>query len=146
MGAEFNNQIQIELHVPNFDVVKDFYSKLGFNIVWEQSSHGNENDYLVMQRDGVILNFWPGNDAVYDQPYFKNFAPDTKRGYGVEIVYMVDDIHSYYEDVSKFANVVEELKKQPWGLFDFRIEDPFGFYLRITEPHDIRDSSNAVES
>lgn len=27
---------------------------------------------------------------------------------------------------------------------DFRIEDPFGFYLRISEPHNILDNNNVV--
>jgi hypothetical protein len=33
---------------------------------------------------------------------------------------------------------------QPWGVKDFRIEDPFGFYLRITERHNILDPKYAV--
>ena len=31
---------------------------------------------------------------------------------------------------------MEELKYKRWDKWDFRIEDPFGFYLRITEPDD----------
>jgi uncharacterized glyoxalase superfamily protein PhnB len=98
-----------------------------------------------MEKDGTILNFWPGNETVFEQPYFKNFSNDTKRGYGVEIVYNVDNIDEYYKQVGEFANIVEELHLQPWGLKDFRFEDPFGFYFRITEPHDIRNSDNAVD-
>lgn len=143
MATDTTNHIQLELHVPDFAVTKDFYTKLGFQIIWIREK-GDGDDYLVMERNGTILNFWPGNDAVYGQPYFKSFPRDTKRGYGVEIVYAVEDIKSYYERVKDFANIVEELKPQPWGLTDFRFEDPFGYYFRVTEPHDIRKSDNAV--
>jgi catechol 2,3-dioxygenase-like lactoylglutathione lyase family enzyme len=144
MKADTNNHIQLELHVPDFAITKDFYTKLGFRIIWIREK-GDADDYLVMGKDGTILNFWPGNEAVFEQPYFKNFSNDTKRGYGVEIVYNVENIDEYYNQVSDFANIVEELHLQPWGLKDFRFEDPFGFYFRITEPHDIRNSDNAVD-
>lgn len=137
------NLIQLELHVPNQDMAREFYEKLGFKVIWKRQK-GDAGDYMVMERDGTILNFWPGNDHVWDQSYFKNFPQDTKRGYGVEIVYTVDDVESYYNNVKQFAYIVEELKLQPWGRYDFRMEDPFGFYLRVTEHHDIRESSEAV--
>lgn len=138
------NRIQLELHVPNQRVAKDFYEKLGFNVVWRRSK-GDAGDYMVMERDGAILNFWPGNEHVLEQEYFKRFASDTKRGYGVEIVYTVDDVKGYFDEVRDFANIVEPLKLQPWGRYDFRFEDPFGFYLRVTEHHDIRDDNEAVD-
>ena len=52
---------------------------------------------------------------------------------------------NYYNEVKKFTKVVEELEVKPWGLKDFRIEDPFGYYLRITEFHNILDNRNAVK-
>ncbi len=143
MAQDTNNHIQLELHVPDFAIALEFYGKLGFKKVWHRSEENNA-DYLVMEKDGTILNFWPGNDAVWEQSYFKNFPKDTKRGYGVEIVIPVGDIVTYYEQVKKFANVVDELRLRPWGLNDFRVEDPFGFYLRITERHDILDPNYAV--
>lgn len=143
MSKDTNNKLQVELHVPDFEIVLDFYGKLGFKKVWHRSENTNA-DYLVMNRDGVIINFWPGNDRVYEQSYFKRFPKDTKRGYGVELVITVDDIDAYYEQVKTFANVVDPFVTRPWGLKDFRIEDPFGYYLRITERHDITDSGYAV--
>ena len=90
--------------------------------------------------------FWPGNNHIYQQSYFRNFSEDTKSGYGVEIVIMFEkDIKGLFNKAKNFANIVDELKTQPWGLKDFRIEDPFGYYLRLTEPHDILHESNAVK-
>ena len=145
MPKDTNNRLQIELHVPDFDKVLEFYGKLGFKKVWHRSEHNNA-DYLVMERNNVILCFWPGNDKVYEQSYFKQFPKNSKRGYGVELVITVDDIDSYYEKVKKFAKITSPLVQRPWGLKDFRLEDPFGYYLRITERHDITDPEYAVPS
>lgn len=138
-----NNRLQLELHVPDFVSVKDYYGKLGFRIVWERPPEANRG-YLVMEMEGTIICFWPGTASVYDQPYFKQFPKDTPRGYGVELVIMVDDIDAYYEKVKGSANVVEPLKLQPWGSMDFRCTDPFDYYLRFTEPHNILDNSDAI--
>ena len=139
-----DNSIQIELHVPNFELVKDFYGKLGFVVIWERKPE-EKKGYLVIKRNNNILCFWPGNEHVTEQSYFKNFPSDTKRGYGVEIVIMTENIDELYEKAQAFCKIVDPLQKQPWGLKDFRIEDPFGFYLRFTEPHNILDDSNAVD-
>jgi uncharacterized glyoxalase superfamily protein PhnB len=144
MASDTSNNLQLELHVPDFEMAKDFYGKLGFEVVWKRQK-GDAGDYMVMNRKGTIINFWPGNKHVWEQPYFKDFPKDTKRGYGVEIVFNVENVTEYYEKVKQFAKIVEPLKKKPWGLYDFRLEDPFGFYLRIGEPHNILDPGNAVD-
>lgn len=138
------NNLQLELHVPDFEKVKSYYGALGFRVVWERAPE-DAKGYLVIQRDGTTLCFWGGNQAIFEQPYFKQFPKDTTRGYGVELVIMVDDIAKFYDEVKDNANVVEPLITQPWGLQDFRATDPFGYYLRFTSKHDILDESNAVE-
>ena len=138
------NNVLLELHVPDFEKVKKYYGKLGFEIVWERKPEGFKG-YLILKMGNNILCFWAGNEHVYEQPYFMRFSKNTKRGYGVEIVIMVEDVEVYYSKVKGFANVVEELTLQPWGLKDFRVEDPFGYYLRITSYHNILDNNNAVK-
>lgn len=138
------NNVLLELHVPDFEKVEDYYGKLGFDVIWERHPEGFKG-YLILKMGDNILCFWAGNEHVYEQPYFKRFPKDTKRGYGVEIVIMVDDIEAYYNRVKAFANVVEELVTQPWGLKDFRTEDPFGYYLRFTSIHNILDDTHAVK-
>jgi len=83
----------------------------------------------------------------YDQPYFKHFPKTTKRGYGVEIVIpTTTDLAELQNSlIADNCKVVEKLILQPWGLQDFRVEDPFGYYIRITTPHDILDSNNSVK-
>lgn len=124
----------IELHVPDFELAKKFYGKLGFEIVWEKPSKVREG-YLVMKMGDNVLCFSGGNEFVRKHSYFKRFLEDTKRGYGVEIVVFVGDVERYFEKISKFANVVKRLTEQPWEYKDFRIEDPFGFYIRFSAPY-----------
>jgi uncharacterized glyoxalase superfamily protein PhnB len=138
-----NNHLQLELHVPDFGLVKDYYGKLGFEVVWERHPEGSKG-YLVMEMGQTTICFWSGTDAIYDQTYFKRFPKDTPRGYGVELVIMVDDIETFYEELKEIANVVEPLVMRPWGSKDFRAADPFGYYLRLTEKHNILDNSNAI--
>ncbi len=138
------SDIILELHVPDFEKVKDFYGKLGFQVVWEREPEGFKG-YLVMKRGKSILCFWAGNEEVYNHPYFKEWSKDTKRGFEVEIVIFVEEIKKYYEEVKKFAKVVEELELKPWGDKDFRIEDPFGYYLRFSSPYNTLFAEKAVK-
>ncbi len=138
------SNVLLELHVPDFKKVKDYYGKLGFKAVWERPPEGFKG-YLVMKLGGNILCFWAGDGHVYEHEYFSKWGKGTKRGYGVEVVLMIDDIKEYYEQVKDKVDIFEELKDRPWGLKDFRLEDPFGYYLRFTSKHDILDSKYAVK-
>jgi lactoylglutathione lyase len=122
--------VYIELHVPDFKKAIEFYSRLGFKLVWRTE------DYLVMKRKRSVLNFYGGSRKVYSHSYFGRFKKTTKRGYGVEIIISVDRIERFYKNVRKFANIAQPLKLKKWGRRDFRIVDPFGFYLRITEKYE----------
>lgn len=137
------NNLLVELHVPNFGDVKKYYGRLGFNVVRENKPEGKKG-YLVLQMQDNILCFWAGNEHVYEQSYFQQFPKDTKRGYGVEIIIMVADIDAYYEKVKDGIHIVDELVLRPWGLKDFRIEDPFGYYLRVTSIHNVIDTPHDV--
>lgn len=137
------NNVLIELHVPDFEKVKEYYGGLGFEVVRETKPKGKEG-YLVLRMEDNILCFWSGNESVYEQSYFRRFPKNTKRGYGVEVVIMVMDVEAYYEKVRDTANIVAKLALRPWGLRDFRVEDPFGYYLRITSVHNVLDHPDAA--
>jgi lactoylglutathione lyase len=56
-----------------------------------------------------------------------------RPGRGVEIVLEVDDVESAYRHVvSQAWPRSAELRRQPWGLTDFRLLDPDGYYWRVT--------------
>ena len=103
MTSELNNDtkklvsdIMIELHVPDFELTKKFYGDLGFQVVWERKPN-EKKGYMVMRSGDSILNFFCGNEQVYEQFYFSQFPKDTKRGYAIEIVIPCDDIGSLYK-------------------------------------------------
>jgi len=53
---------------------------------------------------------------------------------GTEIVIEVDDIHAIRDHAMKAGiSLDEDLKQRPWGLTDFRVSDPDGYYLRFTD-------------
>lgn len=133
----------VELHVPDFAPVREFYGRLGFIAVRDEPDRG-AGGYLVMHRGRSVLRFWPGSDRLHEHPYFGGFPAGSRRGYGVEIVVVVDDLDALYERARAFAAVLEPLRQRPWGPRDFRLADPFGYYLRITEPHDVTRTTTEV--
>jgi len=133
----------VELHVPDFAPAREFYGRLGFIAVRDEPDRG-AGGYLVMRRGRSVLRFWPGSDRLQSHPYFGGFPPGSRRGYGVEIVVVVEDLDALYARARAFAAVLEPLRQRPWGLRDFRLADPFGYYLRITEPHDVTRTTTEV--
>jgi hypothetical protein len=130
----------IELHVPDFNLVKKFYRRLGF----DECKNSGDNDYLKMQLEKNVLCFWCGSEAVYQHTYFSRFPRNTTKGYGVEIVLQLADIERLYNKVlelnrqkSEVIEILSPLKARFWGAKDFRIVDPFGFYLRFTSYYQI---------
>jgi uncharacterized glyoxalase superfamily protein PhnB len=52
---------------------------------------------------------------------------------GVELVLEVDDLRAERARVAEAGwPVVEEITERPWGLADFRLLDPDGYYWRVT--------------
>lgn len=123
---------QVELHVPDFAPVKEFYGRLGFRVEREEPI-SEVGGYLVLARGESRLSFWPGTPRAEEHPYFRRFPSGSPRGCGVEIVLVVDDLDRLYAAAREMGAVVEELRERPWGTRDFRAADPFGFYLRFTE-------------
>ena len=58
------------------------------------------------------------------------------RGGGVEIVVEVDDVDAAFARAREAAVIhggqIEPLAARPWGLTDFRLIDPDGYYIRVT--------------
>src|SRR4051812_10687941 len=100
MNPTVKTSTLLELHVPNFKLARDFYTKLGFVIVRDETL---KDKYLVMKMKDNIICFWGGDQRIFQHGYFKDFDPNSKRGYGLEIVIMVDDLEKYYQKVKQFA-------------------------------------------
>ncbi len=142
MKNKITNNLIIELHVPDLEKVKEFYSKLGFTINIEDILNNTELGYLTMSRKdslgNTMLNFYGGDQRVYNQSYFKQFPSETKRGYAIEITIPTENIDFLYKEVLKnlkehIVRELKELKDHKHAWKDFRMVDPFGFYIRFTE-------------
>ena len=136
------NNLIIELHVPDLEIIKEFYSKIGFEISIDDEPNEKELGYLTMIRKdemgNTMLNIYGGDDRVFNQSFFKQFPKDTTRGYASEVTVVVKNIDKLYKEVKEKLkkNIVREIaeKKDHGHVWrDFRMVDPFGFYLRFTE-------------
>lgn len=126
----------VELHVPDLALAKRFYRRFGLRVARYEPARGGDG-YLVLRHGDAILCFWGGTEAVRRHEYFRRSARTAKRGYAVEIVLPVASVSRAYAVAKRARCIVGDLQLRPWGARDFRIEDPFGFYVRITEPHDV---------
>ncbi len=120
--------VRFELFVRDVDAAIAFYTGvLGFELVRE------EPGYSSLRRGGVILGLGPISKLPEEGGYFTRDIAELRRGLGVEIVLEVDDLDAYHARVLASGHPVSKpLRELPWGLRDFRIIDPDGYYLRIT--------------
>ncbi|PIR87273.1 MAG: hypothetical protein COU11_01235 [Candidatus Harrisonbacteria bacterium CG10_big_fil_rev_8_21_14_0_10_49_15] len=142
MTSPVRNNLVVELHVPDFAPIRGFYGKLGFEIISEKLKTVEHPGYLVMQLKGdignTIINFYGDDERVFNQSYFKQFPRDTIRGYAIEMTIPVADVDAIYklaiEKLTKHVvKPLQETKDEKWTWRDFRMADPYGYYIRITE-------------
>ena len=121
--------LRLELFTSNMNKSVEFYTEiLGFEMEGEQMN----NAYQPVKRGHVVLGIGP-LDKLSKDHHFIPGVPPVQNGYGVEIVLEVDNITEVYKKVRTSGYPIHDpLKIQPWGLTDFRLVDPDGYYLRIT--------------
>lgn len=120
--------LRMELFVEDMDRAIAFYRDvLGFTLL------RREEGYASIRRGDVTLGIGPIAKLPDVGGYFTRHKLRANRGMGVEIVLEVADVTAAYERVRAFGYpILEPLQDQPWGLVDFRLADPDGYYLRIT--------------
>lgn len=120
--------LRLELFVGDMDAAIAFYSEvLGFEL------DRRESGYASLRRGAVILGLGPVSKLPVEGGYFTRDVAGLRRGLGVEIVLEVDDLDAYHARVLASGHpIFEPLRERPWGLRDFRVVDPDGYYLRIT--------------
>lgn len=136
------NNLVLELHVPNFSKAREFYSLFGFSELSYDPTSGGGSDmgYLILEREDAFgkthINFYGDKEKVTQHAHFRDFPSTTPRGYGVEITIPVSDVDALWElvkDKLQPMQVAQPLELKRWGKKDFRVIDPFGFYVRFTE-------------
>jgi lactoylglutathione lyase len=98
------------------------------------------------------------DDRRADAPYLEMHRADIRLGaaarppiadaearrppVGVELTLEVDDLDAELARISATGwPMTEGLTRRPWGLRDFRLLDPDGYYWRITEPYPSQDQT-----
>lgn len=122
-----NMTLRLELFVDHVPTSADFYQRvLGFG-AGEQKSE----QYTPMTRGHVTLSLNRRAALPDDHPI--QAAAGERLGRGVEIVLEVDDVAALYVQVQAQGwPISAPMEQREWGLTDFRIVDPDGYYLRIT--------------
>jgi len=117
-------RLRCEIFPVDLDATADFYTRvLGFKIA-RDARHESE-PYLALQRDQVAVGALQ-RPVPSDQ---NARLPPT----GVELVLEVDDLQAERDHIASAGwRVADEITERPWGLRDFRLLDPDGYYWRIT--------------
>ncbi len=120
--------LRMELFVEDMDRAIVFYRDvLGFVLL------RRDEGYASIRRGDVTLGLGPIAKLPDVGGYFTRHKLRANRGMGVEIVLEVADIRAEHDRVRAAGwPLLEPLRERPWGLVDFRLADPDGYYLRIT--------------
>ncbi len=116
--------LRLEIFPADLNATVRFYvDLLGFTLVSDRRA--DEQPYLALERDAVRI----GAAARPGQGNPAQRRPPT----GVEIVLEVDYLHAERDRIRHAGWPIEEdIVRRPWGLQDFRVIDPDGYYLRFT--------------
>jgi catechol 2,3-dioxygenase-like lactoylglutathione lyase family enzyme len=123
-------RFRLELFVEDLDASVAFYERaLGFRVA------RREPEYASVRRGDAELGLAPISrlPARGAGPGFSQERLARDRGAGVEIVLEVEDLAAAEDAVQRagFA-LIEPPQERPWGLRDFRLADPDGYYVRVT--------------
>lgn len=121
--------LRIELFVRDPARSQQFYASL-FGLA-VRASGPSSRDYVAIECGGVRI----GLGAIGSLPPGHRFGSiaGAMRGAGVEIVLEVEDLEACERRARSLDATIEPLRHRPWGLRDFRVLDPDGYYLRVTE-------------
>ena len=109
--------LRLEIFPADLDATVDFYMHvLRFRLTADRRDQ--QDEYVSLQRCSVRVGA------------ARRVVPPA----GVELVLEVDDVVAERDRVTAAGwPLAEDLQDRPWGLKDFRILDPAGYYLRITD-------------
>lgn len=127
---EFNSLIP-ELSVSNIDNSIEFYTKIGFEIMYKREE--DKFCFLKLDNNQIMIeqinNNW--NTGTLEYPY----------GRGINISMMVSNIDNYYKKIKRNnIDIYQELKVSKYKVNDivyedreFLIQDPDGYLLRFND-------------
>jgi lactoylglutathione lyase len=117
--------LRFEIFPDDLDATVDFYTRvLRFRLIADRRDEPSA--YVSLQRGSVRVGA------------ARRAVPDARAARlppaGVELVLEVDDVVAEHDRITATGwPMAEDLRDRPWGLRDFRVLDPAGHYLRITD-------------
>lgn len=136
------NNLILELHIPDFEKARDFYAIFDFEQIRYDPTSGGGSDlgYMVLKREDVLgethINFYGDKEKVSQHSYFRDFPATTPRGYAVEVTIPISGVEALWNSTKEKLQpkqIAQPLTLKRWNKKDFRVIDPFGFYIRFTE-------------
>jgi lactoylglutathione lyase len=126
--------VRVELFVDDVERSARFYRDvLGFRVARET----DETGYLPISSGALTI----GLQRHSRLPSGHHFRPEHfagPRGVGVEVQVEVDDVDALYAlavtTAPALGGGIEPIGDRSWGLRDFRLIDPDGYYLCISSP------------
>jgi len=116
--------LRVEIFVADLDQTVIFYELLGFETLGRSDGPPRYAALRLGQARVGAAEATPIDPALRAVPT------------GTEIVIDVDDIHEVRDRVVAAGLKLEaDLQARPWGLEDFRLSDPDGYYYRFTSRH-----------
>lgn len=116
-------KLRCEIFPANLDRCVDFYvDVLGFALTRDERDL--QDPYVYLKRGDVRVGALPHAGAVT--------AEARRPPSGIELVLEVDDLEAERDRVAATWQLAEDITTRPWGLRDFRLLDPDGYYWRIT--------------
>lgn len=119
--------LRVELFVRDVPRSVAFYRDiLGFETLREAPS-----GYTSIACQGAVFGL---NDAAQvSGAHPARPRADHPVGLGIELVLVVEDVAGLHARACSSGRTdVSALVAQPWGLTDFRVVDPDGYYIRVT--------------
>jgi len=125
--------IESKFELATTDPIRDtaFYEKLGFSVV-ARTSYG----YVTLKSGPVVIALSPA--AKIDPSDTASLSKLRRPPVGVEIVlYTTENLDEKHAKLKSLGLKPTDIRLQPWGVRDFRLTDPGGYYIRISEGHAI---------
>nr|WP_240902239.1 VOC family protein [Arthrobacter silviterrae] len=117
--------LRVEIFPGDVDVTTDFYERLGFHVT---ARNDGPPRYASIRMGTVRIGVCEAEPV-----------DPAQRAHPVmtEMVIEVDDVYALRDRIVDRGIIpTENLQEREWGLTDFRVTDPDGYYLRFTSRAD----------
>jgi catechol 2,3-dioxygenase-like lactoylglutathione lyase family enzyme len=115
---------KLELFVHDAEASTAFYATLGFVV-----SHQKDGGYTTLSAGSTVIALSPMPWWLPTHWLGGLRYPPT----GTEIVLYFAELDGMHEALANAGHAPGEITLQPWGDRDFRVRDPDGYYVRVSQ-------------